>query len=60
MLALTKYKALVEELYKEPINGTFKDATASILQEVDIPSDEDELELELQEGKSHDDHKVGK
>ena len=45
-LALTKYKSLVEELYKEPVDGIFEDATASILQEVyiDVSSDEDELE----------------
>ena len=34
-LALTQHQALVEELYKEPIDGIFEDAMASILQEVD-------------------------
>ena len=52
---------MVEELYKEPIDEIFKDAMASILQEVDISSEEDELELEfLQEGENCEDHKVEK
>ena len=38
----TKYIALVEELYEEPVDGNFKNVTASILREVDTSSaDED-------------------
>ena len=48
---INKYKSLVEQLYKQPVDGIFEDATASTLQEVDLASDDDgdKLEEELQE-----------
>ncbi len=43
-LAIQKYEALVQEKYKEPINGQFEDVTATILR--DIEDSESEMELE--------------
>lgn len=33
-LAIKKYEALVEEKYKEPIDGKFEDVTAAILEKI--------------------------
>ena len=47
-----KYKGLVEQLYKEPVDGVFEDATKSILQELsqelddESDSDTDSMEAE--------------
>ena len=34
VLAMEKYKALIEGYYQEPMNGKFPDATASILEKL--------------------------
>ena len=33
-LSMHKYKGLVEQFYKEPVDGVFEDATKPILQEL--------------------------
>ncbi len=38
------YEALVQEKYKEPINGQFEDVTATILREIEDSGFEMELE----------------
>ena len=50
-MSVNKYKSLVEQLYKESVDGIFEDAAVSILQTMDIASDDDgdELEDELKE-----------
>ena len=40
--AMKKYEALVEEYYKEPIDGKFEDATAAILQSLKSLASDDE------------------
>ena len=39
--ALTRYKALVHQYYKEPVDGKFEDVTASILNDIDLDTDEE-------------------
>ena len=51
-LSIKKYEALIREKYKEPVNGRFEDATAAILDGLQLSEDEEnsddsELELEL-------------
>ena len=50
-ISILKYEALVNERYKEPIDGKFEDATQSILEGLKLASDEEdsgsELELEI-------------
>ena len=50
-ISILKYEALVNERYKEPIDGKFEDATQSILEDLKLASDEEdsgsELELEI-------------
>ena len=51
-LAMHNYKGLVEQLYKEPVDGVFEDSTKSILQELsqelddERDSDTDSMEAE--------------
>lgn len=40
--AMKKYEALVEEYYKEPVDGKFEDATAAILQSLKALASDDE------------------
>ena len=50
-LCVEQYEALIREKYKEPIDGRFEDATASILEGLKQPEDEensDNSELELE------------
>ena len=42
MLVLERYKKLVSENYKEPINGNFDDCTKDILRDLYESSDSDE------------------
>ena len=49
-LCVEQYEALVWEKYKEPIDGVFEDATASILKGLNQSEDEecsDDSEVEL-------------
>ena len=51
MICVEQYEALFIERHKEPIDGKFEDATASILEGLKQPEDEEssgdsELELE--------------
>ncbi len=39
---MKKYEALVEEYYKEPVDGKFEDATAAILQSLKALASDDE------------------
>ena len=45
MLAMNKYEALVQEYYKEPVDGVFEDVTASILEGLQSEDDTDSEEL---------------
>ena len=54
-LAIAKYQSLVGQLYREPVDGIFEDATASILQEVGCDVDEDEFEDEENPADEEDD-----
>ena len=47
-LALGKYESLVKEHYKEPIDGEFDDATASILEGI-ASSTESDTDVEEEE-----------
>ena len=52
-LCIKKYEALIREKYKESVDGKFEDATAAILDGLQLSEDEEssddsELELELQ------------
>lgn len=40
--ALSRYENLVTMSYQEPVDGKFQDITATILEELDDSSDEDE------------------
>ncbi len=42
-LCVEKYRSLVEERYKEPVEGQFEDATADILQKINIVPEDQEL-----------------
>ena len=42
MLAIKKYKSLIEEHYEEPVDGKYNDATPEILNELKLPSDDEE------------------
>ncbi len=42
ILAIKKYKSLVEEHYEEPVDGKYADATAAILKSLKLPSDDEE------------------
>ena len=44
---LDKYKTLVDEKYKQPVDGKFADATDSILQRLKEPEDWRGYEFEL-------------
>ena len=49
-LCVEQYESLVREMYKEPIDGVFEGATASILKGLDQSKDEehsDDSEVEL-------------
>ena len=51
-LCIKKCEALLQEKYKEPVDGKFEDATATILDGLKLSEDEEnsddsELELEL-------------
>ena len=39
--ALSRYEALVNQYYKEPIDGKFEDVTATILNDIDLGTDEE-------------------
>ena len=39
--ALTRYEALVNQYYKEPVNGKFEGVTATILNDIDLDTDEE-------------------
>ena len=39
--ALTRYEALVNQYYKEPVVGKFQDVTATILNNIDSDTDEE-------------------
>jgi hypothetical protein len=41
--AIDKFKSLIEQNYKEPINGNFDDCTDAILEELADDDDDDEL-----------------
>ena len=46
---LDKYKSLVNEKYKEPVDGKFEDATRAILREIiDDSGDSGDSDLELE------------
>ena len=46
-LCIKQYETLVREKYKEPIDGMFEDATASIFKGLDQSECSDNSELEL-------------
>ena len=48
-LYLEKYKLLVGEKYKEPVDGNFEDATSSILRRLDVQDEDEESESESDE-----------
>ena len=39
--ALTRYEALVNQYYKEPVDGKFEEVTATILNDIDSDTDEE-------------------
>ena len=39
--ALSRYEALVNQYYKEPVDGKFEDVTATILNDIDLDTDEE-------------------
>ena len=39
--ALSRYEALVNQYYKEPVDGKFEDVTATILNDIDSDTDEE-------------------
>ena len=39
--ALTRYEALVNQYYKEPVDGKFEDVTAAILNDIDSDTNEE-------------------
>ena len=39
--ALSRYEALVNQYYKEPVDGKFEDVTATILNNIDSDTDEE-------------------
>ena len=41
--ALDKFESLLAELYKEPVNGKHEDVTATILEELESDSGDEEL-----------------
>ena len=46
---LDKYYILLSDHYEEPVNGNFKDATTSILSELEGDSDTDESKTDKKE-----------
>ena len=44
--ALKKYEKLVSEHYKEPVNETFDDVTASVLEALHFDNDDDDSDTE--------------
>ena len=52
VLALEKYKALIEGYYQEPMDGKFPDATASILEKL---KDGDDVDDDVEETDDEDD-----
>ena len=49
VLAMKKYESLVEEYYKEPVDGKFEDATDDILESLKSDNDEDASETDSDE-----------
>ena len=41
--ALTRYEALVNQYYKEPVDGKFEDVIATILNNIDLDTDEEKV-----------------
>ena len=41
--ALDRFESLLAEQYKEPVNGKHKDVTATILEELELDSGDEEL-----------------
>ena len=46
---LKKYKQLVEENYREPVNGKYDDATDKILKDIGIDDEESEEDSDVEE-----------
>ena len=53
--ALLKYKSLVEEHYKEPVDGKFEDYTDAVLKELRCDIDEED-ETDVEQVDVHDDN----
>ncbi len=53
-LAVDEFKRLVDEHYKEPVDGKFLDATNQILEELKSPSDDEELDYSSDESSTEE------